>query len=63
MFEVFEGYELGYEEAEKRGWTKMNEGYLAGKARWHWETWVSPDAEYTATFWAGTYIATVERYE
>ena len=63
MFEVFNGYTLGLEEAEKRGWVKVEEGCLAGKARWHWETWHSPDGLWTATFRNNTYTATVERCE
>ena len=51
------------ENAIKNGWKMESEGNLAGKAHWHWETWVSPDEEYMATFWAGTYTAEVERYE
>ena len=51
------------EDAIKSGWRLESEGNLAGKPQWHWETWVSPDEEYMATFWAGIYTAEVERYE
>lgn len=51
------------EDAIKSGWRLESEGNLAGKAHWHWETWVSPDEEHMATFWTGTETAEVERYE
>ena len=51
------------EDAINSGWKLESEGNLAGKAKWHWETWVSPDEEYMATFWTDVYTAEVERYE
>lgn len=51
--ELFDGYQASRDEVIAAGWTKMDEGCLAGKAHWHWETWVSPDDELIITFYNG----------
>lgn len=60
---IREGQLITLEEAEKAGWYMESEGQMCGTSRWKWETWISPDETYMATFWTGTYTATVERYE
>ena len=55
--------EIRFEKVLADGWRMESEGNLAGRPEWHWETWVSPDNEYMATFYAGTFTATVERWE
>lgn len=61
MITPFEGYEISREEVFKHGWILEDSGCLAGKTRWYWERFVSPDAEFMATFYHGYQLATVER--
>lgn len=56
-----EGQEISREEAIKQGWILASSGCLAGKDRWHWECFVSPDEELLATFYHGYPTATIER--
>lgn len=58
---MMEGHEISREEAIKSGWILEASGCLAGKDRWYWERFVSPDEELMATFYHGYPTATVER--
>ena len=59
----YDGDFICLDQIKEDGWKILGQGNMCGKPQWHWETYISPDEQWTVTFYYNKCYGTIERYE